>query len=41
MPTRMQKLEECLQIAIKHKNPLLEQNIREAIKHEKKNPTHN
>lgn len=40
MTPRMKKLEECLAIAIKHKNKFLEENIREAIKQELENPTY-
>ena len=41
MSPRMKKLEECLRIAIEKKNKFLEHNIREAIKHERENPTYN
>jgi len=38
MGSRMKKLQECLEIAIRKRNHLLEQNIREAIAEEEKNP---
>lgn len=37
--TRMEKLQECLQIAIKHQNPDLEKNIRDAIVREAESPS--
>ena len=39
MSDRMVKLQECLAIAIRHKNPLMEENIRAAIRDEEKNPS--
>lgn len=38
MTDRMRKLQECLQIAIEKRNPLLEQNIRAAIRDEEASP---
>jgi len=37
--TRMQKLKECLEIAIRHKNPLMEENIRKEIERDRQNPS--
>ena len=37
--TRLEKLNECLQIARDHKNPLMESNIMKEIKHELANPS--
>ena len=37
--TRLEKLNECLQIARDHKNPYMEQNILKEIEHELSNPT--
>ena len=37
--TRLEKLNECLQIARDHKNPYMEQNIMKEINHELNNPT--
>ena len=37
--TRLEKLNECLQIARKHKNTYMEMNIMEAIKEEISNPS--
>ena len=37
--TRLEKLNECLQIARKHKNPYMEQNIMKEINREIENPT--
>jgi len=39
MTDRMAKLQECLQIAIRHNNPLMQENIRAAIREEEKNPS--
>ena len=37
--TRLEKLNECLQIARKHKNPDMERNLLKHIEEEKQNPT--
>ena len=37
--TRLEKLNECLQIARDHKNPYMESNIMKEIEHELNNPT--
>ena len=37
--TRLEKLNECLNIARKHKNTYMEMNILEEIKHEIENPS--
>ena len=37
--TRLEKLNECLQIARDHKNPYMEMNILKEIEHELNNPT--
>lgn len=38
MTDRMRKLQECLQIAIEKGNPLMEENIRKAMRDEEANP---
>ena len=37
--TRLEKLNECLEIARKHKNKFMESNILQAIAEEQKNPS--
>ena len=37
--TRLEKLNECLQIARDHKNPYMEMNIMKEIQHEIDNPS--
>ena len=37
--TRLEKLNECLEIARKHKNTYMEMNLMDAIKEEIKNPS--
>ena len=37
--TRLEKLRECLLIAREHKNPYMEANIMEELKHELENPS--
>jgi len=39
--TRLQKLKECLEIAIRNKNPYMAQNLREAISAEESKPSLN
>lgn len=39
MTDRMIKLQQCLQIAITHQNPLMEENIRAAMRDEEENPS--
>ena len=38
MTDRMRKLQECLEIAVRKRNPLMAENIREAIRQEERNP---
>jgi len=38
MTDRMRKLQECLEIAIRKRNPLMAENIRQAMREEEANP---
>lgn len=38
MTDRLRKLQECLEIVIRKRNPLMEENIRAAIRDEEANP---